>query len=82
MNIVIERNPVSKNMRKGRNSLNGKAGRLARMFAKSRQKKSNGKPDRIKTALVMLPIPSKSQLKKRRLNFKPSNRITTKAKSA
>ncbi len=42
MNIVIERNPASKKYcEKAEIRSMGKAGRLARMFAKSRQKKKS-----------------------------------------
>ncbi len=71
MNIVIERNPTSKKYcEKAEIRSMGKAGRLARMFAKSRQQKiKTGKPDRVKTALVMLPIPSKSQIENAAAQF-------------
>ncbi|MEE6030467.1 hypothetical protein [Avibacterium paragallinarum] len=71
MSIIIYRNQASnKYCEKAEIRLLGKAGRLARMFAKSRQQKiKKGKPDRVKTALVMLPIPSKSQIEKAAAQF-------------
>ncbi|MFU2088983.1 hypothetical protein ACLSZP_10575 [Avibacterium avium] len=60
MNIIIERNPTSKKYcEKAEIRSMGKAGRLARMFAKSRQQKiKQGKTHRISTALSLSEVRS------------------------